>query len=264
MRRLIMQIPFPSSLRLAPRLALALLNRANRTQSGFTLIESLVAIIIVAIVVIGIIPPLFYATATRVQNRRAEQAAQLAQAEIDKVRAAVEQHASYTKNGDKDLPPYIGVDIHDEKQVAPPNFKGTAPTKVRSVNTKCLKGDDSTPLLSTDQYIAIDTDGGDECKPEFFVQIFRTGDTPTPTAAKTAPDGFIMGVRVYTSLAANTDFGVLSDFKNRKPAPLRGSQGLGFQATRPMAVLYSTIVRSDRAVDVYKQLCINQKGKGGC
>jgi prepilin-type N-terminal cleavage/methylation domain-containing protein len=248
--------------RLAPRLAWLLLRPARR--SGFTLIESLVAIIIVAIVVIGIIPPVFYATATRVQNRRAEQAAQLAQTEIDKVRAAVEQHASYTANGVQDLPPFIGADIHVATNVPAPDLKGTAATKVRSVNGTC-QNDDGKALASVNQYIAVDTDGGDNCKPEFFVQIFRSNDIVQSGALPgTPPDGFFIGVRVYSAVAANTSQADLNKPENLRAAPLRGGQGLGFQAQRPMAVLYSSVVRSDRAVDVYKLLCTKDRQKTGC
>jgi prepilin-type N-terminal cleavage/methylation domain-containing protein len=260
-----MKVPSLSSSpqRLPPRMALALLRPARR--SGFTLIESLVAIIIVAIVVIGIIPPIFYATATRVQNRRAEQAAQLAQSEIDKVRAAVEQHASYTANGVQDLPPFIGADIHVATNVAAPTLSPTGPyAKLRSVNGSC-QNDDGKALTSVSQYIAVDTDGGDNCKPEFFVQIFRSNDIVQAGALPgTPPDGFFMGVRVYAAVAANTPLATLNQPENLKAAPLRGGQGLGFQAVRPMAVLYSSVVRSDRAVDVYKLLCTKDRQKTGC
>ncbi len=60
-------------------------------QQGFTIIESLMAIIVVTILLVGITPPIFLVVGTRVQNQRAEQAMQLAQLEIDRVRVLMER-----------------------------------------------------------------------------------------------------------------------------------------------------------------------------
>jgi hypothetical protein len=63
-----------------------------------------------------------------------------------------------------------------------------------------------------------------------------------------------MGVRVYAFAASqNLDNGQLQT----QPASLRLTSGLGGQTTRPLAVQYSTIVRSNSGdgVDLYRQLC---------
>jgi prepilin-type N-terminal cleavage/methylation domain-containing protein len=57
------------------------------SQSGFTIIESLVALIVAGILLAAIAPVLVLSTATRVQARRVEQATQAAKAFIDGVGA---------------------------------------------------------------------------------------------------------------------------------------------------------------------------------
>ena len=67
-----------------------------KPAKGLTLIECLVAIVIISITVVAITPPIFVATASRIQSRRAEQANAIAQAEIDRIRTIVERGSSYT------------------------------------------------------------------------------------------------------------------------------------------------------------------------
>ena len=78
-------------------LAKALLSKRNSSQQGFTLLESLMAIMVITVVIAALTPPIFISVATRVQNRKAEQAIQLAQGEIDQVRRLVER-GNYTTN----------------------------------------------------------------------------------------------------------------------------------------------------------------------
>lgn len=60
--------------------------KTSCSDSGFTIIESLVAIIVVAILLTAIAPVLVMSTATRVQARRVELATQAAKSFIDGVR----------------------------------------------------------------------------------------------------------------------------------------------------------------------------------
>ncbi|MHC5830792.1 MAG: prepilin-type N-terminal cleavage/methylation domain-containing protein, partial [Nostoc sp.] len=55
-------------------------------ESGFTIIESLVAIIVVAILLAAIAPTIVIATATRVQSKRVELATQAVRTFIDGVK----------------------------------------------------------------------------------------------------------------------------------------------------------------------------------
>ncbi|NJM45526.1 MAG: type II secretion system protein [Alkalinema sp. RU_4_3] len=221
--------------------------------SGFTLVESLVAVIIVSITVVSVLPPIFWATATRVQNRRAEQAVQLAQGEIERVRTLVER-GNYTA---ADLPPTDGSTDLRATATAPP---ATASGIIRSTTANCKSTNDAQQPTGVAQYIAMDTDPNNGCKPEFMVQVFRSvGTIPDGSAPGSPPSAFSMGVRVYAEPAFNSlKRGSVLD---TKAARLRGSSGIGQQGTRPVAVLYGTVVRSraGNALGVYKKLCEQNK-----
>ena len=60
---------------------------SSSTQSGFTIIESLVAIVVVGILLAAIAPVIVFSVATRVQARRVELATDAAKTYIDGVRS---------------------------------------------------------------------------------------------------------------------------------------------------------------------------------
>lgn len=60
---------------------------AQSSEAGFTLMESLMAIVVLTIMLVGIAPFIVLATATRVQARRVELATQAARTYIDAVRS---------------------------------------------------------------------------------------------------------------------------------------------------------------------------------
>ena len=55
-------------------------------ESGFTIIESLIALVVVAILMVAIAPVIVFSTATRVQSRRIELGTQAAKSYIEGVR----------------------------------------------------------------------------------------------------------------------------------------------------------------------------------
>jgi prepilin-type N-terminal cleavage/methylation domain-containing protein len=242
------------------RFALHYLTHQKRTtRSGFTLIESLVAIIILSLTVVSVFPPIFWATATRVQNRRAEQALQLAQGEIDRVRVAVERKAVTPTQ----LPQVINPALIKPDAPAPTTVISEN-VKLRSAVPGCNK-DDGNPG-GVNEVILVDTDpeapgSKTPCAPEFMIQTFRGAGRPFENVL-TGPDAFVMGVRVYSITARNN---VTAGTAQKGEGTLRGSTGLGTQQIKPLATLYSTIVRSNKSdsLDIYRQLC-NSVGQQGC
>jgi prepilin-type N-terminal cleavage/methylation domain-containing protein len=225
----------------------------NDDPSGFTLIESLVAVIIVSITVVSVLPPIFWATATRVQNRRAEQAIQLAQSEIERVRTTVERGGQYDINLLPPVDPNATAGLRSASTAAPSISSGIR----RSPTAACKTANDAKQPGAVTQYIEIDSDPNNGCTPEFLVQVFRSVGT-TPTGV-TLPSAFSMGVRVYAAPA----FGTLKrgGTLEKDAARLRGSSGTGQQSTRPIAVLYGTVVqsRAGNSLGIYKQLCALNK-----
>lgn len=146
------------------------LQRQNKqsNQGGFTIIESLIAIIVVAILMTAIAPVILLSTATRLQARRVELATQAAKAYIDGVVA-----------GNIDAPAESDKD----------NIADTSVPIVGSISS-C----DSGKYCSTDKKLfCVDGDNDNKClntsPKDLIVQSFRTkGD---------ASKGFGLGVRVY-------------------------------------------------------------------
>lgn len=246
---------------------------ANRSNQGFTLIEGLLAIVIIAITVVSITPPIVWATATRIQTQRGEQALKLAQGEIDRVRSIVERNETGTTALNALLPPAVPgateTQVRDRtsgKVPAPSAPKDTA----RLISTKdCGKAvnDDGSPPSQLGQYLRVDTNG--DCQADFLIQTFRSegldedGQRFDPTGTKKLA-AFVMGVRVYAAIAEPK---LKAGKGGIEPASLRGTSGLGNQTDRPLAVLYSTIVRStdSKNLNLYRQLCPDaSKNSGAC
>jgi type II secretory pathway pseudopilin PulG len=250
--------------------------RSDEAEQGLTLIEGLLAIVIIAITVVSITPPVFWAVASRVQTQRAEQALKIAQGEIDRVRTLVERdetaNAQFTDNL---LPPFPAnateTDVRNQNSGKFPGApsKPKSASQVRSIRDCGTGANDDGKASSTangfDEFIQVDTNG--DCAADYLVQTFRSqgldeagnqfrGQTEQKLAA------FVMGVRVYAAIARPA----LTSGKGRtEPASLKGTNGVGNQLDRPLAVMYSTIIRSaDSAnLDLYRQLC-SDRTTGAC
>lgn len=183
-------------------------------EQGLTLIECLVAIIMVALIGSAIAPALVISVATRVQSQRAEQALQLAQSEIDRVRLLVERGEAATA----DLPPAV-ANLNDEAAIA----DVAGPLAANPVAT--LTSPFQTRLASL---------GGNQ----FAVQVYRS---PGLTI-NNVPVAFTMGVRVYDEQALAAEGG---GNLPTVPASLGMTGGPGQRTERPLAALYTTVAVSE-------------------
>lgn len=207
-------------------------------DSGLTLLESLVAIVIVAITLATITPPIFLATATRIQSRRAEQANQIAQGEVDRIRTLVERQ-DYTLNT---IPTAAGTDI---QAVAAPG--GVNPTLLMSAgqcgNTRYPPTNPTAPVPA-DQLIRVDVDG--DCTPEYAMQVFRTqGCIPNEFASSVtppAPFAFDIGVRVY-SYTPGQSRGYGTQRASLKLTGGRNDLSVNDNRLNPLQTLYTRAVR---------------------
>ncbi|PZO37038.1 MAG: hypothetical protein DCF17_16425 [Shackletoniella antarctica] len=187
---------------------------AQAQQQGFSLIECLVAIIMVALVTSAIAPALVISVATRVHSQKADQALALAQREIERTRVLVER-GDITAATVATLPPPLAADFADANINAAP-----APTTL------------GTGAASATRAVPIDfNDDGDD---DFFVQRYRTRGQ----VVDGVPVAFAMGVRVYDRSAT----GVLSI----EPASLVMTSNEAGRRTRPLASLYTTMATSNQ------------------
>lgn len=199
-------------------------NLKDQTEQGFTLIESLMGVVVISIVIVAITPPIFLSVATRVQNRRAEQATQLAQGEIDRIRVVVER-GKYTANN---LPP---VAANSSSNIT------TASAPTTAVNPPTI------PTATQALRVDINKDGSYD----FLVQTFRDNGISL-SGTNALPIAFRMGVRVYSTAAEDN----ISNLESppQQAASLRFTTGEGSQRSRPLAVLDTLVTRSDSSVSL--------------
>lgn len=224
------------------RRVLASSGRANST-AGFTILEALVAMVVAAIMIGVITPPMFMATAARVQQRRAQQSLQLAQSEIDRVRATVERGA-YTAT---ELPTAVGATLANVAAAT------SVHSQLKSTSTSGCNAYNGNTVASS-ALLPVDING--DCTSDYLVQSFRTTG---PAGTSVPVTGFQMEVRVYADIPQlRANLGQLT----ATPARLSSSSGFGGTTRQPLAVLRSTIVRPDtqNSLQDYQTVCTN----GGC
>ncbi len=142
-------------------------NSSKSRDGGYTIIESLVAMIVVSVLMIAIAPVMAFSVATRVQARRMELATQAARAYIDALRTGSLAGPTPGPAGDG-FPPF-------DAALNPP-----APGSVAGLY--CYNLDE--------------TAGCTNSKKDFYVQGFRNvNNNPTDT-------GYSLTVRVYRADAA--------------------------------------------------------------
>jgi len=239
--------------------------KLRATDAGITLLECLIAIAVVGITASLILPPLFLATGTRVQNRRAEQAFQLAQEEINRLQTmtANGNHqtrrltATATTSGNYfNMGGGGGTVISN---IAPP--AGAWGNEVQSSSGAC---DTYNPFNPSDldaavdvppanRALRIDVDGN--CQPndsnDFYMQVFRDFGTYSDfevgrvaDAAQRRPTVYRTVVRVYSAVAARDWGGLLTPVV---PASLQFTRGEGNQGEYPLAIMNSLITDSSTA-----------------
>lgn len=153
---------------------------ANSSQAGFTLIEALLAIIVVTIMMIAIAPAIVLSVATRVQAKRLELGTAAAQSYVDGVRSGT-------------IP---------APTLAPTELKNIAPPPGGSLN--CQDPDGSKSFYCTDppRLYCIDNDDTAGCNDNSFKDMIiqASGYHPTAPAIATPTDadkGYQLGIRVY-------------------------------------------------------------------
>jgi prepilin-type N-terminal cleavage/methylation domain-containing protein len=210
------------------------------SESGLTLIECLVAIAVIGLTGAMIGPPLLLAAATRIQNQRAEQALQIAQGEVDRVRMLVERG--------EHTPPNLPAVGSITNLQAPSGLV----TSIKTVKSTCPNRYNGAQL-PINQALQIDVDG--DCEVDFLMQVARTqGRTSTRESAsggRQRPGEFDLLIRVYSEIAAD-NLGNLEI----EPASLRFTSGEGNQRSRPLAVLATQITwsESDNSLFCYQGL----------
>lgn len=146
---------------------------SNYNQAGFTIIESLVAIIVVGILLTAIAPAMLISVGNRVQAKRVEAAVQSAKSYIEGVRTgAIPRPTTLVNNvGNSNTKLLNSVPV---------------PTQDSIPNLRCVNRDETAGCQNTSGQ-------------DFYIQAFRTENSnPNLTI-----NSYVMGVRVYRADAFN-------------------------------------------------------------
>jgi prepilin-type N-terminal cleavage/methylation domain-containing protein len=154
-------------------------------QSGFTLLEALIAVVVVGILLTGIAPLLALSTASRVQARRVDQAVQVARSYADAVRSGA-----------------ITTDLFPTSNTTSSyTFEGVAaPT--------ALPNQTSMPGTQID----VNNNGFSITDPQDLV-IQPIRNRQGSTANDLQKEGFVLGIRVYRATSF-TSSGVIEPLKS--------------------------------------------------
>lgn len=214
-------------------------------EEGFTIIESLVAILVVSILLVAIAPVISLSVATRVQSRRIELATQAAKSYIDGVK---------TK---KILAPSGPTTATTLTATSAPTPTGTltCTNSTTPVESNCSV---PTPPTGTSLY-CIDFDGSGICESTSVTDMVVQGFRPNNNISTA---GYALGVRVYradafalssTTLSRNNASG-----NNEKVTQATFTGGAG-QRKAPLVEMTTDI---NDTVPKYSDLCARYTG--GC
>ncbi|BAZ31750.1 hypothetical protein NIES4074_42230 [Cylindrospermum sp. NIES-4074] len=201
------------------------------SQRGFTIVESLVAILVVSILLAAIAPVIALSVATRVQSRRVELASQSARAYIDGVRTKKISLA----------PPETGAGVTLSGYSAPT----ATGTLTCTANSYCT-------VPSTTLY-CLDFDGTNSCEgtstTDMIVQAFRYN--AANSNSNIATKGYALGVRVYRADAFKDNVALIT---NTKQATFAGGAG---QRKAPLVEMTADI---NDTLPKYSDLCARLTG----
>ncbi|WGV27761.1 hormogonium polysaccharide secretion pseudopilin HpsB [Halotia branconii] len=208
------------------------LSSVKSSESGFTIIESLVAILVATILLAAIAPILVMSTATRVQARRVELATEAAKSFIDAIKS---------------------------KTVSDPTITTTlAASTTRTVSSSTsdyLISGAAVPTATTGLYCFNKNSSiaNPDCTSDlFYIQAIRlavSGSNPDQG------QGYRLGIRVYRSDAFIGSAPLTSSSTGKKAATFTGALG---DRKAPLVEMTTEIVRGQSS---YSSLC----GRlGGC
>nr|WP_242028312.1 type II secretion system protein [Pseudanabaena sp. FACHB-2040] len=204
-------------------------------DKGLTLIECLVAIVMVSLVIGTVAPALVISTATRIQSQKTEQALKVAQAEIDRVRTIVERGTYETV----ELPQSTPVTTENKTAVRGSQYVIEYPESVDGPQVGNLR-DSTTAYTGLGPFDARRVDVNGDGNPDLAVQVYRSPGRLRP--GSNLPVNFVMGVRVYDIQAfegGNT--GNLPVEQSRAAM----TAGEGDRRRQPLAVLYTSVAKGD-------------------
>ncbi len=218
---------------------------SGNNQAGFTIIESLVAVIVLGILMTAIAPTIVLSTATRVQSRRVELATQAARAYIDGV-----------TSGNIPAPPVTSTENVEAPQTS---------LTCRENNLKTDKGYCSSPNKSSYRVFCVDGDGDNECKKDnskdLIVQAFGFNSNSTD-----ASRGYKLSLRVYRADAFKDNTALETNSSNTSKKATQSTFTGGIGKRKAPLVEMTTEIGTDRTTfqDFCSRLENTSNGNSKC
>lgn len=201
-------------------------------EAGLTLLESLVAIVVLMIILGFIAAPITMSIGGRVQSRKADQAQQVAQLFSENTRLKISQLQTWTYSTTASITNASPTLSYAPTGAIPPLDQSTLTvSQVAAPTALCA---DLTACNSTD-WFTYDLD--QDSTPDFYVQVFRVDDVQVPSTNEVI--GFDMGVRVYDAESAD----YLGSLETDKQS-IGLTSGLG-NLKQPLAVVYTSAYRGE-------------------
>lgn len=215
-------------------------------EGGYTILESMVAVLIVGILMTAISPIIVYSTATRLQAKRVELAAQAARTYVDWLRSNPLEPTTDNPGG---RAPGNKIAYFSDPKTA--LLSQAAPSGSLNCDGKTGQYCDTARTL-----FCVSLDGDSDCKSssmqDMVVQAFRVNN-PTPVGVETFTDdgsfGYVLGVRVYRANSFAPGVGTLS----RVASSTTTTSGLG-NRTAPL-VSISTEIPPASQMGAFKNYC---------
>jgi prepilin-type N-terminal cleavage/methylation domain-containing protein len=207
------------------------------SDRGFTIIESLIAIVVVSILLAAIAPVLVLATANRVQARRIEKATQAAKTFMDSVR-----------NGTIAATNISVVSTLADATSAAPRVLSSTTTSAYLITSQTM------PAPTTFNGLFCFNSNGQISLPDctsnlYYIQAGRIVKTTNPT------DGYRLAIRIYRADGTASSLQV-SDGTSFNQASFTGTFGNKQAPLISMTTDISTVNLSDRSQDTsFKSLC---------
>lgn len=197
----------------------------SSNESGFTIIESLMAIVVVSILLAGIAPVIVLSTANRVQAKRIERASLAAKTFVDAVRTqTIKPDIIKSSIPNIDLDP---VTVGQERDLSK--------TLINSTNMPVPSLSDKTKLFCVDQEGKVqnpDCSGGQNL---FFIQAAKI-----KVKDSNLNDGYRLAIRVYRKEAFDTTGALEASNATNKLTQQSVTGGLGKTKT-PLVEMTSDI-----------------------
>jgi prepilin-type N-terminal cleavage/methylation domain-containing protein len=238
------------------------------TQAGFTVIESLLALIVVSILMVALSPVIVLSVATRVQARRVELASRAAKTYVDGVRSGLIEAPpiSYDKFEDID-PPAPGALLCNQQYTdyctAPVQTVGSVPVeKDVCKDEECQELIAPKPNVQVTTLYCIDQDGGGcttDSTSDMIVQAVGYHPQPNPNPPTTTQDiydafvdqGYELGIRVYRASAFEEDELKKSQGEDSQQA---GAAAGVFESQLPLLEMTTAITPNNPNFDDLKEL----------